>query len=155
MMLFNNDNQNSKFKVGTGNKLTDALLGGLTGLADATQDRGQYAPIFNWGGNGLAKGGVQYFAKPNYRDYASGGRMLGAALGSYGRDNEDIKRPSELFNTLFGGESLKYPLNTTTYQLPTIGNIDFGTVGGVGDSYKNLYDYSLPTQQINYKLPWE
>ena len=139
--------------LSTGNKLIDLISGGLYGLADATQSKGQYVPMFNWQGNGLASGGMQYLANPNYRDYASGAQMFGS-LFNKNNDNSIVK-PSQLFNSLFNTQKAQYPLKTTTYLLPQVGNVGGGTIGDYGNAYNSFYDYSLPSQRLNLNKFWE
>lgn len=79
---------NNEFNKGTGNGLLDFGLGGLSGFSDSFQKKGYYMPMSNWAGNGLARSGIQYFANPNYRDYASGGRMLGSLFGGNNQEED-------------------------------------------------------------------
>jgi hypothetical protein len=147
-------NGNLSKQLSTGNKLMDVLGGGIYGLANATQNKGQYVPIFNWQGNGIARGGLQYLANPDYTNMYDAAQASSASLS--GRDKEaDNKKPSELFNSLFNTQQATYPLRTTTYNLPQVGNIGGGTIGDYGNAYNSFYDYSLPTQQTSFKLPWE
>lgn len=85
--MFMQDNKNDRFKAGGDNVLGNVLFGGLTGLADSMQQPGYYMPSFNWAGNGIARGGIQYYQNPNYRDYASGGQILSSLF----RDRQDSK----------------------------------------------------------------
>lgn len=78
---------NNRFKAGGDSVLGNILFGGLTGLADSIQSPGYYMPSFNWAGNGLARGNVQYYANPNYRDYASGGQILSSLFRDRDRDS--------------------------------------------------------------------
>ena len=67
---------NLSSQLSTGNKLIDALGGGIYGLANATQDKGWYIPQFQYAGNGLAKNSMQYFANPDYTNmYDANGRI--------------------------------------------------------------------------------
>ena len=60
-----NANQLSQY-LSTGNKLVDILGGGLYGFNANNQKKGYYLPTFNYTGNGLARGGLQYYSNPNY-----------------------------------------------------------------------------------------
>lgn len=144
---------NLSSQLSTGNKLIDALGGGIYGLANATQKKGQYVPMFNWQGNGIAKGGLQYLANPDYTNMYDAAQATSASLS--GNKEIDNKKPSTLFNNIFNTQKASYPLKTETYYLPQVGNIGGGTIGGYGNAYNSFYNYSLPTQQMNFRLPWE
>ncbi len=148
------DNNLAK-NLSTGNKWMDLLGGGLYGLADTTQSKGQYVPMFSWQGNGLARGGIQYLANPDYRNYGDAAQMISSLFGKNDSRKEGGNSPSQLFNNLFNTQSASFPLKTTTYNLPQIGNIGGGTIGDYGNAYNSFYNYGLPVQQINNKLPWE
>lgn len=157
-------NGGDSFGGGTGNKALDLFAGGLTGFADATQKKGYYIPMSNWAGNGLARTGVQYMANPDYRDYASGGRMLGAGLSgrnkkqnggsdTFGSMKERLS--TMLGQPIFGNDSgPQYALKTQEYQLPQIGDVGGGSIGGYGDIY-NQQSYRLPTQDFSFNKFWE
>lgn len=175
-MFDNNTNQNSGFQVGTGNNLVNALIGGLSGGADAIQQRGWYAPQFQWSGNGLAQNRMQFLANPKYRDYASGGRMLSSALRGNGDNSGSLfgslgGKLQSLFGSQVdnGGQTLEdinnpnlfgnnYGLPTSGYQIPEglqsfLGPNIYGqpnTLGG-GD----IGNYSLPTKDQSFKFSWE
>ncbi len=147
------DNGNLGKQLSTGNKLIDALSGGIYGLANATQKRGQYVPMFNWQGNGIAKGGLQYLANPDYINMYDAAQATSASLS---RDKEiSDKKPSTLFNNIFNTQKASYPLKTETYHLPQVGNIGGGTIGDYGNAYNSFYDYNLPTQQLSFNKFWE
>ena len=129
-------------------------IGGLTGLADSMQDKGWYIPQFQYAGNGLAKNSMQFLANPDYRDYTSGGRALASLFGGDNSNEEGIT-PSKLFNNLFNTEKASFPLKTTTYNLPQVGNVGGGTIGDYGNAYNSFYSYNLPTQQTSFKKFWE
>lgn len=71
----------NNYKLGdwlsTGNKLRDAGLGAMYGLASVSSGN-KYMPYMmaNWAGNGLARTGIGYMQNPKYRDYASGAQMV-------------------------------------------------------------------------------
>lgn len=144
---------NLSSQLSTGNKLIDALGGGIYGLANATQKKGQYVPMFNWQGNGIAKGGLQYLANPDYTNMYDAAQATSASLS--GDKEIGNKKPSTLFNNMFNTQKASYPLKTETYYLPQVGNIGGGTIGNYGNAYNSFYDYNLPIQQMNFKLPWE
>ena len=52
----------------TGNKGKDALIGGMFGLADSLQPKGDYYVQYNYLGRGRANVGLGYAENPNYRD---------------------------------------------------------------------------------------
>lgn len=93
---------NNRFKAGGDNVLGNILFGGLTGLADSLQSPGYYMPSFNWAGNGLAKGGIQYYANPNYRDYASGGQILSSLFRDRESDNKIGKNSNNDYYDILG-----------------------------------------------------
>lgn len=172
--MFESDkNQNTSFQVGTGNNLINALIGGLSGGADSIQQRGWYTPQFQWSGNGLAKNSMQFLANPNYRDYASGGRMLSSALG--GNNNRDLFGSlGGKFKSLFGrqlgdgGQTLEdinnpnlfgnnYGLPTSGYKIPEglqsfLGPNIYGQPNTLGGG--EIGNYNLPTQQGYSKPSW-
>lgn len=144
---------NLSSQLSTGKKLIDALGGGIYGLANATQDKGWYIPQFQYAGNGLAKNSMQYFANPDYTNMYDAAQATSASLS--GDKEIGNKKPSTLFNNMFNTQKASYPLKTETYYLPQVGNIGGGTIGDYGNAYNSFYDYNLPTQQMNFKLPWE
>lgn len=134
-------------------------IGGLTGYADATQDRGWYVPNFQYIGNGLARSDMDFLTNPKYRDYASGGKMLGTMLDN----EEDNNNNGNIFGSLrqrldtmlnkpmFQQETIyNYPLNTQEYKMPKVGGLGGNTIGGTNEAY-NIY--GLPVQQIQ-KPDW-
>ena len=154
--MWNNNNEDSIRRT-TGNAFGDVLLGGLVGGADSIQPKGMYVPMANWQGNGLARTGIQYLVNPNYRDYASGARMLSSIFGNNKnkKSNDEEIKPSDIFSNIFEDYTVSYPLKTTQYQMPKVGDVGGGSVGGYGNAYNSFYDYSLPVENTNFKLPWE
>jgi hypothetical protein len=127
-------------------------IGGLTGLADSKQKKGYYVPMFNWAGNGVARGGIQYLANPNYRDYASGGRMLSSLFGGDEEEGGDtFKALGERLNTMLSKPMFQqdtiynYPLNTQEYTMPSVAGVGGNTIGGTNGAYDSMY-YGLPTK---------
>lgn len=144
-------------QLSTGNKLIDAVGGGLFGLADATQSRGQYVPSFNWQGNGLARGGMQYMANPNYRNYGDAAQMTSSMFNGQKKDKEEDRDTfgsmGERLSTMLGkpmfgiDNSNPYGLNTKEFSLPQIGSIGGGAIGGQGYN-PQLFSYGLPVQDL-------
>ena len=152
------DDGNLSSQLSTGNRLIDALGGGIYGLANATQRKGQYVPMFNWQGNGIARGGLQYLANPDYTNMYdtaqaasasfSGDRKGSSIIDSLRQRFQRDNKPMFQLDTIY-----KYPLNTQEYKMPQLGNVGGNTIGGTQGAYDNMY--ALPTRQISFKLPWE
>lgn len=138
----------------TGNYGKDVGVGLMSALQDAFNKPGEYYVKTNWRGNGLADTGIGYMQNPNYINPYDYMNALSSSLYGGNKEKSD-KKPSEVFNSLFNTERAAYPLKTTTYNLPQVGNIGGGTIGDYGNAYNSFYDYNLPTQQMNFRLPWE
>lgn len=154
------------FNIGT---VLGRLGSGLgTGIA-SYQTLGQPDYIFlpRYAGNGLASTTVINNAANKQRQLdqiLGAGDYLSSMFGGYKNrlDFGDMKSKlsdiinQPMFNNLTSGRKLNYPLKTEQYKLPQIGDIGGYTVGDYGNEYnKGVYDYSLPTQYNNFKLPWE
>lgn len=137
----------------TGSYGKDVGVGLMSALQDAFNKPGEYYVKTNWRGNGLADTGIGYMQNPNYTNPYDYMNALSSSL--YGNKEKGDKKPSELFNNLFNTQQATYPLKTETYYLPQVGNAGGGVIGDYGNAYDSFYDYSLPTQQMNFKLPWE
>jgi hypothetical protein len=139
-------------KLSTGNKLIDALGGGIYGLANATQPKGQYVPMFNWRGNGLAYGGLEFIADPRYKNMYDAAQATSAVLNNQGNGNDNNRQEDssygsdQLFNTLgrlstMGGKVGEWAANQRGRLLPN-GKLMFGNM------FKNLGDFTNQNQRV-------
>ena len=152
-----NMNNLSKY-LSTGNKFTDLFGGGLYGMANATQPKGQYIPMFNWRGNGLAYGGLEFMADPRYKNMYDAAQTTSAVLNNQGNGGSIIESLKQRFQAnnkpMFQLDTIyKYPLKTQEYKMPQLGNIGGNVVGSTQGVYDNMY--TLPTQQISFNRFWE
>ena len=138
----------------TGNYGKDVGVGLMSALQGVFNKPDKYYVSANYMGNGLARTGIDSVRNPNYVNPYDYMNALSSSLYG-GNEEKGDKKPSELFNSLFNTQQATYPLKTTTYNLPQIGNMGGGTIGDYGNAYNSFYDYSLPTQQTSFKLPWE
>ena len=150
----------------TGSYGKDVGIGLLSSLGYALNQPGQYYVKANYKGNGLADTGLGYMANQNYTNPYD---MMNALTSSmYGardkskplifdemniRLSDLISKP--MFSNLTEKSRQSYPLKTETYNMPTVGDTSFGSVGDYGNAYNSWYGYNLPTQQNDFKLPWE
>lgn len=137
----------------TGSYGKDVGVGLMSALQSAFNKPNKYYVSANYMGNGLARTGIDSIQNPDYANPYDYMNALSSSL--YGNKEKSDKKPSELFNSLFNTQQATYPLKTETYYLPQVGNAGGGTIGDYGNAYDSFYDYSLPTQQMNFKLPWE
>lgn len=147
----------------TGNYGKDVGVGLLSSLNYAVNKPGKYYVKANYKGNGLADTGLGYMTNQNYTNPYD---MMNALTSSMYSGKDDSKPltfgemktklsdalSKPIFSNLLDRSNYSYPLHTESYQLPQIGNIGGNSIGRYNDT---LYDYNLPTQQYDYKLPWE
>lgn len=129
-------NYNLNNILSTGNGLRDALIGGLTGGADALNPRGKYYVRASYKGNGLADTGLGYMANPDYKSFADGAQMLSSLFKrnkGNASSNSILAKLSALVNRNQGGAP--YTLQGELKNLP----------------YEGYGNYNLPYQ--NYQLP--
>ena len=147
----------------TGSYGKDVGVGLLSSLNYALNQPGKYYVKASYRGNGLADTGLGYMANQNYTNPYD---MMNALTSSmYGgkdknksltfdemktRLSDALSQP--MFKNLLDRSQASYPLHTQTYQLPQAGNVGGGVIGDYNNSW---YDYNLPVQQTNFKLPWE
>lgn len=150
-------------QLSTGNKIFDILGGGLYGLANASQKRGQYVPMFNWQGNGLARGGMEYLSNPDYTNMYDAAQATSASLFGNKKDKQNrdtFGSMKERLSTMLGkplfgiDNSNPYGLNTKEYTLPEVAGVGGGTIGGQGYN-PQYYSYGLPTQSLDFNKFWE
>ena len=151
-----NANQLSQY-LSTGNKLVDILGGGLYGFNANNQKKGYYLPTFNYMGNGLARGGLQYYSNPNYVNPYDAAQATSSALNNqkFGNFIDSLRQRFQKDNNpMFQLDTIyKYPLKTQEYKMPQLGNMGGNAIGGTQGAYDNMY--TLPTQQLNFNKFWE
>lgn len=103
-MINNNNNNYLGFITTTGNPVKDSIIGGIFGLADSLQSKGDYYVQSNYLGRGRADVGLGYAPNTNYRDPYK----LYSPLMAYFNRNKD-----------------------TSYDFPTGGNKDNRLVNGI------------------------
>lgn len=139
----------NNYKLGdwlsTGNKLRDAGLGAMYGLASVSSGN-KYMPYMtaNWAGNGLARTGIGYMMNPKYRDYASGAQMVSSLF-----DKNLVKNDSgdnRLVNNILGRLS-GMGGNIGNWANRMMGNNGNSLVRQNIDNYVN--DVNEPTNSIS------
>lgn len=148
----------------TGSYGKDVGVGLLSGLNYAFNKPGKYYVKANWAGNGLANTGLGYMENPNYSNPYDAMNALTSSMYN-GKSQEEepdtFESMQERLSTMLGqplfgnrGNQREYALKTQEYQLPQVGNVGGGSIGGYGDIY-NQQEYRLPTQEYTFNKFWE
>ena len=135
-------NYNLNNILSTGNGLRDALIGGLSGGADALNPRGKYYVRASYKGNGLADTGLGYMANPDYKSFADGAQMLSSLFKrnkGNTSSNSILAKLSALVNKNQGGApyTLQGELKNPPYE-------------GYGNYNLPYQNYQLPQTSFNY-----
>lgn len=156
--------EDAKSLYSTGSRGKDIALGLIGGLSSMSNQPGKYYVKANYAGNGLANTGLGYMNNDSYTNPYDAVNALTSALYEGGKDEQDrdtFGSMKERLSTMLGqplfgnrGGQKEYALKTQEYQLPQVGNVGGGSIGGYGDIY-NQQEYRLPTQEYTFNKFWE
>lgn len=148
----------------TGSRGKDIGLGIIGGLSSTFNQPGKYYVKANYAGNGLANTGLGYMNNDNYVNPYDAVNALTSILYEGGKDEQNgdtFGSMKERLSTMLGqplfgnkGGQREYALKTQEYQLPQVGSVGGGSIGGYGDIY-NQQEYRLPTQEYTFNKFWE
>lgn len=140
--------------LSTGNGFVDALMGGLSGGANALNPRGKYYVTANYKGNGLANTGIDYMANPDYKSFANGAQMLSSLFKRNNSDtssNSILNKLSALVNKNQG--SAPYTLQGELKNHPYEGYGNYNLPYKKYELPQTSFDYNGVVVPKQYKLP--
>ena len=145
----------------TGSYGKDVGVGLLSGLNYAFNKPGEYYVKANWSGNGLANTGLGYMSNPRYTNpYDAMNALTSSLYNGKGKEKKDsFGDMNSRLNAMLGKPMFNdllqnpYGLHAEEYNLPQVGNIGGGTIGGWYQ--QEPLSYGLPTQNLELNKFWE
>lgn len=152
---------NAKDLYSTGSRGKDIGLGLVSGLSAISNTPGEYYVDANWRGNGIANSSLGYLRNNRYYNpYDATNAMTSILYNGKEKEKKDsFGDMNSRLNAMLGKPMFNdllqnpYGLHAEEYNLPQVGNIGGGTIGGWYQ--QEPLSYGLPTQNLELNKFWE